>query len=215
MPLDDPGIGKGGYNCCPSLVRQAGRDRDPVFRHPVIKDDIRAERARPLHLHTRRIGRHDDRCLNPEPSRRPGNALRMIAARKRNHAGAPLRVRKVRQPMPGSAQLERADGLERFGLAPDGAPRDLASVNGRRRQHRRNLLIGLLHARKTGLSVLFQRAAHTRAIADTVILYKGDRNSYIACRCPKGTSNNRKAALLELNPFGGPLNCTSTIARWG
>ena len=71
------------------------------------------------------------------------------------------------------------------------------------------------NALKTGLSDWLICSSHGVAITDAVILYKGDSNSYIACRCPKGTSNNRKAALIELNAFGGPLNCTRTIARWG
>ena len=35
-----------------------------------------------------------------------------------------------------------------------------------------------------------------------------------APRCPRGTSNNRKAALSLTTVFGGPLSCTNTIARW-
>ncbi len=51
------------------------------------------------------------------------------------------------------------------------------------------------NALKTGLSDRLVYSFHRAAIADAVILYKGGSNSYIACRCPKGTSNNRKAAL--------------------
>lgn len=76
------------------------------------------------------------------------------------------------------------------------------------------------NALKTGHSACRNSVVHDLAIADAVGLYKGLRNSYIATRCPKGTSNNRKAALnrterlwrsLELHTHHSALGLASAL----
>jgi hypothetical protein len=44
----------------------------------------------------------------------------MVAARHTDDAFAALAVAQVSQPMRGEADFESADGLQAFGLAPDG-----------------------------------------------------------------------------------------------
>ncbi len=48
----------------------------------------------------------------------------MVAARKGDDAARPLIVGEVAQPMPRTADLERADRLQALGLAPDRYPVD-------------------------------------------------------------------------------------------
>lgn len=47
------------------------------------------------------------------------------------------------------------------------------------------------------------------------MLYIKTDPPYMRDRCPRGTSNNRKAAFVRLTIFGGPLRCTSIIALTG
>jgi hypothetical protein len=60
-----------------------------------------------------------------------------------------------------------------------------------------------------------RQPAAKNAHADQDSLYLPNSDSYRRNRCPKGTSNNRKAALLNLIAFGGPLNCIHITARSG
>ena len=72
-----------------------------LFRHgiavlaarPVVKHDFGPQRAGVGEFHRRGIDRHDDCRREPQPPRRPGHALRMVAAGDANHAAQPFIVR--------------------------------------------------------------------------------------------------------------------------
>src|SRR3546814_12611551 len=80
---------------------------------------LAAQPPRRRQLHCRRVARHHDRRPDPQPLRRPGDPLRMIAARYADDALIRLLGRKVGQPVPRTADLESANGLQTLGLAPD------------------------------------------------------------------------------------------------
>src|SRR3546814_7560021 len=117
LPLDDPRIAIGMDERPPALIEQLRGNGIARFTDAVIEHDLGAQLARRGELHRRRVARHHDRRPDPQPLRRPGDALRMIAARYADDALIRLFGRKVGQPVPRTADLESADGLQTLGLA--------------------------------------------------------------------------------------------------
>ena len=121
---------------CPSITSTSSNDGTSVApcsaasRAPIAsrlsvarsKKTISAPaRARPLDLHRRRVGRHDDRRRDARAPRRQRHALGMIARGESDHAARPLGLVQQHQPVGRAAQLEAAAVLQAFGLDPDPA----------------------------------------------------------------------------------------------
>ncbi len=106
---------------------------------PIIEHHFRAVAAGCFDFHLGCVDGHDDGRGDPQPLRRPGHALRVIAARYADNAARAFFVRKVAQPVPGPADLERADRLQAFRLAPHRVAVDLGFEQRGLRQQRGDL----------------------------------------------------------------------------
>ena len=139
LPLDDPRIVEARHQHRAARFGQPRRDRLARFGGAVVADHFGTQRQRALDLGRGRVGGHHDRRRHAQPPRRPGHALRVIAARKRRRRPcAPLRFVERGQPVPGAANLERADRLQRFGLERDRRAADFRGQQRRRRQDLRH-----------------------------------------------------------------------------
>ena len=88
---------------------------------------VRAVVASRLDLGHRRLGRHEDRRLDPRLARGPRDGLAVVACAGGHDAGFALDLAQAFDLVDGSADLERARALERLGLQvhrPPGQPRE-------------------------------------------------------------------------------------------
>ena len=135
LPRDDVGIVEAGDDRRAALGRQPCRDGRAVPGVAVVEYHLGTEPARPRDLHRGRVRRHDDDRRHAEQLRRERHALRMVAARERDHAGGAFACGHRRQPVVRAAELERAGTLQILGLEPQ--PRAADRVERVRAEQRR------------------------------------------------------------------------------
>ncbi len=105
-----------------------------------VEDDLGAVALRGRDLRRRRIARHQDDCRDPEPRGRVRHALRVVAGRGTDDAGALLVRRQLRQLVARAAHLVGARPLEHLRLQPDveaGLVRERRRVKQRRSVYER------------------------------------------------------------------------------
>jgi hypothetical protein len=92
-----------------------------AVRFAGLDDFDRRAAVRPhrIDLHLRRGDRHDDDRFDREPGGRIGDALRVVAGRRRNDAACAGGSVDMDHLVVGAAQLEREDGLVVLALQED------------------------------------------------------------------------------------------------
>ena len=103
--------------------RQPGADLLAALGGAVEEDDLGARRARPLHLHRRRVARHDDGRGDAERAApRGATPWAWLPEEKATTPRAALGLAQQQQPVGRAAQLEAAALLQAFGLHPEPPP---------------------------------------------------------------------------------------------
>src|SRR4030095_10771881 len=127
-----------------------------------------------------------------------------------------------------ASELERATGLQAFAFQPDTMPSnlgfdqrrtlDIADTPHTPRRARKYIITGQLWiiaqaVRLLGLSVNRFATGTSAELGVQKNFTWGTPLHISRLRCPMGLPTARQ--LLSKLPVGGPLSCTSTIARWG
>ena len=195
---------------------------------PVVEDDFRPFGPRALDLHLRRIGRHHDHRPDPEPPRGDRHAARMIARGEGDHAVCPLFRRSCSSRLVAPLSLKAPPVCRHSHLSQTRTPATSLSISGVRStrpairsaasttssRRSRHLSINRLIILPFRLAVAVRRHNDPKSPGQGPInLYLSRPPTYIAPRCPMGLPTARQL-LLNL-PVGGPLSCSSIIARWG
>ena len=95
------------------------------------QDHLAAELAHGVNLDRRSGSRHDDLGLDREPGTREGDALGVVAGRRRHHPGATLPLGEVAHPVVGAADLEGVDCLTVLPLHQHGVVEAFGDVGHR------------------------------------------------------------------------------------
>ena len=132
---DDPIVVERRHHDAPTLGRNVGRDRFTILREPVVLDDAGTICARSIPLHSRRVERHHDRCVDTHDLCRQRHALSVISRRKGHHSPAALVVGELQETVQRTSDLERAAALQVFGLRMDpSADGNVERVTGEQRR---------------------------------------------------------------------------------
>ena len=118
-PGDHPTIVERMNEGVAALALQHPRVRVGGIERVALQDDRRAVALGLHHLHRRGVGGHHDRRGDPEPARVIGEALRVIARRRRDHARGARLVGKLEQGVERAALLVGGGELEIFELEVD------------------------------------------------------------------------------------------------
>ena len=213
-----------GYDGGSGPGRKPGGNRHAVLGPAVIEHHVASVGAGAVDFDLRRIARHDDRRLDAEAPSRNRHALRMIAGGESHHAALAFGRVELEQAVARSAQLERAAGLQGLAFEPDPAARELRLDQWRsnhlpRDPRRSRDDIASFHANP--LSPLAFRPTvptlrHMMLAVRTTLskkLYIKVHRPYIAASAapwdfqPQGSFSR--------TTLGGPLSCTTILARWG
>jgi hypothetical protein len=228
LPGDDVRIVEARHHGC-ARSRASARRSPRGFGPAVVEDDLGALRARAFDLDRRRVGRHDDDRGMPSRRRRSPRPAHDCPTRKRPRP-APAPPRSAAQPVGRAAQLERAAGLQAFAFQPHAlapiSPRSAASARPGRRSARR---LRARHRLRFTCS-MHQPPEFPRFRQTVAQRGQGAGTCHGGSRKPLlgGTPPHisRPAAPWDFQPqgsfrqlrrkaLGGPLSCTSIIARWG
>ena len=154
LPGDDVRVVIARHHHCAARRRKPLADLFAALGVAVEQHHFAAIRLDAGNLNLRSIRGHHDHRRHPHQPRRPRHALRMVAGRKRHHAGlAPLR-RDLRQPVGCPAHLETAGHLKAFRLHEHLRAR--SRIDRAMRQHRRFAHVGV-HALCRGAHVMVIR----------------------------------------------------------
>ena len=228
-PATIAGSSKLGHHRCARFVCDPRRDRLAALCSPIVEDDLRALGASAFDLHLRRIGRHDDDRPNTEPLRRNRNATSVIARRKGDDAPLPLFGRKLQQPVGRAAQLERATSLQTFTFQPDARAADLAldqwglfdePARSAPPAASTSSRVTIVWSAKSLISHPFDqplqfddKSPEKCRVRVQKIFTAGPPSIYRASAAP--WDFQPQGSSFRNVPVGGPLSCTSIIARWG
>ncbi len=101
------------------LCREVGRRAQRLVDDAAAEHDVGAVRPGGLELGDRDADRHEDRGVDAELARGEGDALRVIACRRRDDAALPLLGGQLREPVVRAADLVGAGALEVLALEHD------------------------------------------------------------------------------------------------
>ncbi|VXC91536.1 hypothetical protein SPHINGOAX6_70292 [Sphingomonas sp. AX6] len=218
LPLDHPGVVEAGDEHRTARMRQVRGDLFAILCFAVVTDDFGPHGQRRVALHPGRVQRHHDGRGHAQPLRCPGDPLRMIAGRESDHALLPRVIVQHGQPVPCTAQFERAHWLQRFGFERDRHPANVAYEKRRFGQDVCNFGCGIAHAGAGGLSYDGHGWTLARNLRADKTLHGGTPLLCEPSAAPwdfhrKAVNFNRKTRACP--GIGGPLNCTTIIARSG